>query len=144
MCLTLQYICLQIQGLKSFKSMKRGPASAAGASAPLASQDSLASHDSLTDTDDEEEEEMRQREAAERGEKRKQNTAGSQPSASHAGDKEEEEGLIVVPSAASISNAEVGWGPLRVAFCMHVRDGGGTGEGKRDWQQAPFLLSVAV
>ena len=78
---------------------------------PLASQDSLASHDSLTDTDDDEEEEMRQREAAERQEKRKQNTAGSQPSASQAGDDEEEEGLILVPSAASISNAEVGWGP---------------------------------
>lgn len=84
---------------------------------PLASQDSLASHDSLTDTDDEEEEEMRQREAAERREKRKQNTAGSQPTASHTG---EEEGLIVVPSAASISNAEVGWGPCWLPSVRNV------------------------
>ena len=125
---TLQYVCPQIQGLKSFKSMKRGPASVAGASAPLASQDSLASHDSLTDTDDEEEEELRQREAAERREKRKQNTAGSQPSASHAGDAEDEEGLIVVPSAASISNAEVGWGPCWLpSVCTAEGRGRGTG-----------------
>ena len=68
---------------------------------------------------------MRQRAAAERQEKRKQNTAGSQPSASQAGDEEDEEGLIVVPSAASISNAEVGRGPCRVPSVRSAKGKGG-------------------